>query len=127
MPPAKVELFEANLREPEVTQLQWSDERLAAIKEQLRLSIRSMKAYLVDPAANVGAIADFEKTEDLRICKWCNFRVVCRPELARWPGESSGGRRRRPAGSRGSRAGGRRRRPAGSRGSREGGGAPFSK
>ena len=52
-----------------------------AIKEQLRLSIRSMKAYLVDPAANVAALADFEKTEDLRICKWCNFRIVCRPEL----------------------------------------------
>jgi hypothetical protein len=81
VPPAKVDLYEANLREPEVTQLQWSDERLAAIKEQLRLSVRSMKAYLADPAANVAAIGDFEKTEDLRICKWCNFRVVCRPEL----------------------------------------------
>jgi len=82
VPPAKVDLFEANLREPEVTQLTWSDERLTAIKEQLRLSVRSMKAYLVDPAANVAAIADFEKAEDLRICKWCNFRSVCRPELA---------------------------------------------
>src|SRR2546427_9516711 len=78
---AKVDLFEANLREPEVTQLHWSDERLAAIKEQLRLSIRSMKAYLVDPAANVGTTADFAKTEHLRICKRCNFPVVCRPEL----------------------------------------------
>ena len=64
-----------------MTQLTWSDERLEAIKEQLRLSVRSMKAYLVDPAANVAAIDDFEKAEDLRICKWCNFRVVCRPEL----------------------------------------------
>ena len=82
VPPAKVDLYEANLREPEVTQLQWSDERLAAIKEQFRLSVRSMKAYLADPAANVAAIGDFEKTEDLRICKWCNFRVVCRPELS---------------------------------------------
>ena len=43
--------------------------------------MRSMKAYLADPVANVAAIADFEKTEDLRICKWCNFRAVCRPEL----------------------------------------------
>src|SRR5439155_17207825 len=74
VPPARVDLFEANLREPEVTQLTWSDERLAAIKEQLRLSVRSMKAYLVDPVANVAAIADFEKAEDLRICRWCNFR-----------------------------------------------------
>jgi len=81
VPPAKVDLFEANLREPEVTQLQWSDARLDAIKEQLRLSIRSMKAYLVDPEANVAMLGDFEKTEDLRICKWCNFRAVCRPDL----------------------------------------------
>ena len=80
--PARVDLFEANLREPEVRQLHWSDERLAEIKEQLRLSIRSMKAYLADPEANVAAIAGFEKTEELRICKWCNFRAVCRPELA---------------------------------------------
>ena len=81
MPPAKVDLYEANLREPEVTQVQWNDDRLEAIKEQVRLSIRSMKAYLVDPAANAATIADFEKTEELRICRWCNFRVVCRPEL----------------------------------------------
>ena len=80
--PARVDLFEANLREPEVTQLHWSDERLEQIKEQLRLSIRSMKAYLADPEANVAAIAGFEKTEELRICKLCNFRAVCRPELA---------------------------------------------
>jgi len=47
-----------------------------------------MKAYLADPEANVAAVADFEKTEDLRICRWCNFRVVCRPELgARGGGE----------------------------------------
>src|SRR5204863_471020 len=59
----------------------WSDARLEAIREQLRLSIRSMKAYLADPEANVAAVADFEKTEDLRICRWCNFRAVCRPEL----------------------------------------------
>jgi len=76
-----VDLFEANLREPEVTRVHWSDARLEAIREQLRLSIRSMKAYLADPEANVAAVADFEKTEDLRICRWCNFRAVCRPEL----------------------------------------------
>jgi hypothetical protein len=35
----------------------------------------------VDAEANVAALGDFEKTEDLRICKWCNFRAVCRPDL----------------------------------------------
>ena len=80
--PARVDLYEANLREPLVTPLRWDDARLEGIKEQLRLSIRSMKAYLADSEANVAVMADFERTEDLRICKWCNFRAVCRPELS---------------------------------------------
>jgi PD-(D/E)XK nuclease superfamily len=79
--PAQVDLYEVNLREPQVTAHRWDDERLESIKEQLRLSIRSMKAYLADSAANVAVITDFERTEDLRICRWCNFRAVCRPEL----------------------------------------------
>jgi len=79
--PAQVDLYEANLREPLVTPHRWDDERLEAVKEQLRLSIRSMRAYLADPEANIAVITDFERTEDLRICKWCNFRAVCRPEL----------------------------------------------
>jgi PD-(D/E)XK nuclease superfamily len=81
VPPARVDLYEANLREPLVTPLAWSDERLDAIKERLRLSIRSMKAYLADPEANLAVMADFERTEELRLCRWCNFRAVCRPEL----------------------------------------------
>ena len=79
--PAQVDLYEANLREPNVTPIQWDDERLDAIRAQLRLSIRSMKAYLADPTANVAVMTDFERTEELRICRWCNFRAVCRPEL----------------------------------------------
>ncbi len=80
--PSRVDLIEANLREPEITRHHWSDARLEEIKEQLRLSIRSMRAYLVDAESNVAMLADFEKTEDLRICRWCNFRAVCRPELS---------------------------------------------
>jgi hypothetical protein len=79
--PAQVDLYEVNLREPQVTAHRWDEERLEAIKEQLRLSIRSMKAYLANPAANVAVITDFERTEELRLCRWCNFRAVCRPEL----------------------------------------------
>jgi hypothetical protein len=80
--PDLVDLYEVNLREPQVTSHRWDDRRLDAIREQLRLSIRSMKAYLADPAANVAVIRDFERTEELRLCRWCNFRVVCRPELS---------------------------------------------
>jgi len=79
--PKTVDLYEVNLREPHVTAHRWDDERLAAVREQLRLSIRGMKAYLADAGANVAVLTDFERTEDLRICRWCNFRAVCRPEL----------------------------------------------
>ena len=79
--PAQVDLLEANLREPTVTPLRWDDARLDAIREQLRLSIRSMRAYLADAPTNAARIEDFERTEELRICRWCNFRAVCRPEL----------------------------------------------
>jgi hypothetical protein len=79
--PARVDLVEVNLREPTVTPHHWDDARLDKIREQLRLSIRGMKAYLVDPEHNVARLESFERTEDLRICRWCNFRVVCRPEL----------------------------------------------
>ena len=81
VPPARVDLLEANLREPTVTPHHWSDARLEEVKEQLRLSVRSMKAYLANPEANVAVMANFERTEELRICRWCNFRAVCRPEL----------------------------------------------
>jgi hypothetical protein len=79
--PAQVDLYEVNLREPRVVVHRWDDERLREVQEQLRLSIRAMKAYLADPVANVAVLTDFERTEDLRICRWCNFRAVCRPEL----------------------------------------------
>jgi len=80
--PARVDLIEVNLREPAVTPHRWDAARLDDIRERLRLSIRSMKAYLADPAANVAVLEGFERTEELRICRWCNFRVVCRPELS---------------------------------------------
>ena len=69
--PGRVELLEVNLREG----------GLEEIRGHLQLSIRSMRAYLQDPAANLALMDNFEKTEDLRICRWCNFRSVCRPEL----------------------------------------------
>ena len=82
VPPAKVDLLEVNLREPDVVTHDWDDARLDAVRDQLRLSIRSMKAYLADPEGNVARIEDFELTEEPRLCRWCNFRAVCRPELS---------------------------------------------
>ena len=79
--PEQVDLIEVNLRAGEVTAHPWDEARLEAIRDRLRLSIRGMKAWLRDPDANVAVLEDFERTEDLRLCRWCNFKSVCRPEL----------------------------------------------
>ena len=79
--PERVDLLEVNLRAGEVTTHPWDGARLEEIRERLRLSIRGMKAWLRDPDGNVAALEDFERAEDLRLCRWCNFKVVCRPEL----------------------------------------------
>ena len=79
--PSAVDLYEVNLREPLVTAHTWSDDRLEEVREQVRLSIRGMKSYLKDPEANLAIATDFEMTENLRSCRWCNFRAVCRPEM----------------------------------------------
>jgi hypothetical protein len=81
VPPEQVDLLEVNLREGTVTVHPWDDARVEGVRERLRLSIRAMKAWLRDPAANVAALQDFERAEDLRLCRWCNFKAVCRPEL----------------------------------------------
>jgi len=70
-----------NLRDGTVTAHPWDEARSDAIRDRLRLSIRAMRAWLRDPDANVAVIDDFERTEDLRICRRCNFRAVCRPDL----------------------------------------------
>jgi hypothetical protein len=79
--PERVDLLEVNLRAGEVTVHPWDVARLDEIRERLRLSIRGMKAWLREADANVAALEDFERTEDLRLCRWCNFKAVCRPEL----------------------------------------------
>jgi hypothetical protein len=78
---SRVDLLEVNLREAKVTRHPWDESSLERVRDHIRLSVRSMKAYLKDAERNVAEEADFEKTEDLRICRWCNFRGVCRPDL----------------------------------------------
>src|SRR5262245_15284402 len=79
--PSRVDLLEVNLREGKAIAHPWDEGSLDRVREYLRLSTRSMRAYLKDPEANLAEEANFEKTEDLRICRWCNFRAICRPEL----------------------------------------------
>ena len=79
--PGRVDLLEVNLREGRVTTHPCDPAILERVREHVRLSVRTMKAYLKDPDGNLAEEANFERTEDLRICRWCNFRGVCRPEL----------------------------------------------
>jgi PD-(D/E)XK nuclease superfamily protein len=78
---SRVDLLEVNLREGKVTTHPWDEISLDRVREHIRLSVRAMKAYLKDPERNLADEANFEKAEELRICRWCNFRAVCRPEL----------------------------------------------
>jgi hypothetical protein len=78
---SRVDLLQVNLREGTVTSHPWDAASLDRVRHHVRLSVRSMKAYLVDADRNVAREVDFEKTEDARICRWCNFRGVCRPDL----------------------------------------------
>jgi len=78
---SRVDLLEVNLREGRVATHPWDEVSLERVREHIRLSVRAMKAYLKDPERNLAEEANFEKTEELRICRWCNFRAVCRPEL----------------------------------------------
>jgi len=81
LPPERLATVAVNLREPAVTRHPVDQASLDAVLDRLRLSIRAMRAWLRDPEANLAVMEDFEKTEELRICRWCNFRAVCRPEL----------------------------------------------
>jgi PD-(D/E)XK nuclease superfamily len=90
VPAEGVDLFEVNLREGAVTVHAWDAARVEAMRDRLRLSIRGMKAWLRDPEANEAVLDDFERTEDRRICRWCNFRAVCRPELGAGASEDAG-------------------------------------
>ena len=78
----RVDLLEVNLREGRATSHPWDAASLERVREHIRLSVRGMRAYLRDAGLNLAEEDDFEKTEDLRLCRWCNFRGVCRPELA---------------------------------------------
>jgi hypothetical protein len=78
---SRVDLLEVNLREARATAHPWDAENLDRVEEHIRLSVRGMQAYLRDAARNLADEGNFERTEDLRICRWCNFRSVCRPEL----------------------------------------------
>lgn len=79
--PSRVDLLEVNLREGRVTGHPCDAQTLDRVRDHIRLSVRAMRAYLRDPAQNMAEEASFERTEDLRICRWCNFRGPCRPEL----------------------------------------------
>ena len=100
----RVDLLEVNLRDGEVTAHPWDEVSLDRVRDHIRLSVRSMKAYLKDPELNQADESNFEKAEELKICRWCNFRAVCRPELPPFaaenpPGETPPGQNPLPSGS----------------------------
>jgi hypothetical protein len=96
----RVDLLEVNLRDGKVTTHPWDEVSLDRVRDHIRLSVRSMKAYLKDPELNQADESNFEKAEELKICRWCNFRAVCRPELPPFTAENPPGENPLPSGER---------------------------
>jgi hypothetical protein len=86
---SRVDLLEVNLSSGKVTAHPWDEASLDRVREHIRLSVRAMKAYLKDPERNLAEEANFEKSEELRICRWCKFRAVCKPELPPFTAENT--------------------------------------
>lgn len=66
-------------------QVSLDQETLDEGQNQMRGSIQAMKELLWDPVENHGREEDFPRTENVGMCRRCNFRRVCRPELAAPP------------------------------------------
>jgi len=81
VPPAKVDLIEANLREPTVTPLPGTTRAWKRSASSSGCPSARCARTSPTPLPTRRALDDFERTEELRICRWCNFKAVCRPEL----------------------------------------------
>ncbi len=45
--------------------------------------VTAMRGYLRDPARNIAHSPDaFPMADDTRVCRFCQYRVLCAPELA---------------------------------------------
>ena len=77
--PARVDLYEVNLREPQVTPLTWTNARLEAIKERLRLFVPLDEALPGRSLRQRGDDRGLRAGRGLRLCRWCNF-ARCAPE-----------------------------------------------
>jgi CRISPR/Cas system-associated exonuclease Cas4 (RecB family) len=60
---------------------------LASARDFIERSAGTMKALLLDPAANLGRLEDFPMIERPRVCRRCNFRRLCFPRIEAAPAE----------------------------------------
>jgi hypothetical protein len=79
--PKNVQAIEMNVNTLKETTLPMMDARIEWVEHYIRNSISAMKALLRDVPENKASIEDFDQTDDLYKCRWCNFRKVCRPEM----------------------------------------------
>ena len=54
-----------------------TEEAVERTRAAMRASIAAMREVLADPAANAAREADFPYTDELKLCRSCNFQKVC--------------------------------------------------
>lgn len=74
-------LLEVRLAEPLVRAVDVGAEAVQSARAYLSHSIRAMLDRLREIGTNTAVIDDFPRSDALGVCRWCNFRRPCRPEL----------------------------------------------
>ena len=77
VPHDTISLTEYKLQSGESAIHKFSKEDLAATEEYIKNSIQEMKDSLSDKAENAAVMKDFPRTEDEKICEYCNFKKIC--------------------------------------------------
>jgi hypothetical protein len=80
--PEEIETELAYLAIPRYVRRKVDRRKLEAARAFIEKSARSMKALLVDPAANRARLEDFPMIDRPRVCRRCNFRRLCFPRAA---------------------------------------------
>lgn len=77
LPPNKILVRIYNVRIDKEDVFKISSEIIGQIKKYMLDSIKNMKSLLVNVEENQADISNFNKTDDLRKCNFCNFKKEC--------------------------------------------------
>jgi CRISPR/Cas system-associated exonuclease Cas4 (RecB family) len=76
-PHDKISLTEYKLQSGESAVHRFTKDDISAAGEYIKNSIQSMRDCLSDPVENAALMKDFPRTEDEKMCSYCNFKKIC--------------------------------------------------